>query len=41
MFLEKNILKEADKRDKRKHNLLPASQRIKQFEDWAVLFNSF
>ena len=33
--------KAADENDKRKYNLFPASQTIKEFEDWAKVFKGF
>ena len=37
--VKKNYLvKEIDKNDKRKINLFPASQTIKEFEEWAKIF---
>jgi len=31
----------ADKNDKRKYNLLPTSQTIKEFEEWSKVFKGF
>ena len=40
--VKKNYLvKEIDKIDKRKINLLPASQTIKEFEEWTKVFKDF
>ena len=33
--------KAADENDKRKYNLFPTSQTIKEFEDWAKVFKGF
>ena len=39
--VKKNYLvKELDKNDKRKINLFPASQTIKEFEEWAKVFKN-
>lgn len=35
---KKYLKKELDKFDKRKYNLSPASQTIKEFKDWAKIF---
>ena len=35
---KKYLVKELDKDDKRKINLFPASQTIKEFEEWAKVF---
>jgi hypothetical protein len=35
---KKYFIKELDKEDKRKFNLIPAQQTIKEFEEWAKIF---
>jgi len=35
---KKYFIKELDKNDKRKFNLIPSQQTIKEFEEWALLF---
>ena len=35
---KKYLVKELDKDDKRKYNLFPTSQTIKEFEEWAKVF---
>ena len=35
---KKYLTKEADKNDKRKSNLFPTSQTIKEFEEWSQIF---
>ena len=37
---KKYFIKELDKEDKRKFNLIPSEQTIKEFEEWALLFKS-
>ena len=32
------FIKELDKKDKRKFNLIPSKQTIKEFEEWAIIF---
>ena len=32
------LIKELDKKDKRKFNLIPSEQTIKEFEEWAKIF---
>jgi len=34
-------MKELDKEDKRKFNLIPSQQTIKEFEEWAKIFKGF
>ena len=38
---KKYFEKKVDKNDKRKNNLLPTLQTIKEFEEWAKVFKSF
>ena len=38
---KKYLVKELDKDDKRKINLFPTSQTIKEFEEWAKVFKDF
>ena len=38
---KKYFEKIADKNDKRKYNLFPTSQTIKEFEEWAKVFKGF
>jgi hypothetical protein len=38
---KKYFEKIADKNDKRKYNLFPSSQTIKEFEEWAKVFKGF
>jgi len=35
---KKYFIKELDKEDKRKFNLIPSQQTIKEFEEWAKIF---
>ena len=35
---KKYFIKELDKKDKRKFNLIPSQQTIKEFEEWAKIF---
>ena len=35
---KKYFIKELDKEDKRKFNLIPSEQTIKEFEEWAKIF---
>ena len=35
---KKYFIKELDKKDKRKFNLIPSQQTIKEFEEWAIIF---
>ena len=35
---KKYFIKELDKEDKRKFNLIPSQQTIKEFEEWAIIF---
>ena len=35
---KKYFIKELDKNDKRKFNLIPSQQTIKEFEEWAKIF---
>ena len=35
---KKYFFKELDKKDKRKFNLIPSQQTIKEFEEWAKIF---
>jgi len=35
---KKYFIKELDKRDKRKFNLIPSEQTIKEFEEWSKIF---
>ena len=35
---KKYFIKELDKKDKRKFNLIPSQQTVKEFEDWAKIF---
>ena len=35
---KKYLVRELDKNDKRKNNLLPTSQTIKEFEEWSKVF---
>ena len=37
---KKYFIKELDKEDKRKFNLIPSEQTIKEFEEWAKIFKS-
>jgi len=39
--LSKHILKISDLKDKRKFNLIPSEQTIKEFEDWAKGYKGF
>jgi hypothetical protein len=32
------FIKELDKKDKRKFNLIPSKKTIKEFEEWAIIF---
>lgn len=36
--IKKYFIKELDKEDKRKFNLIPSEQTIKEFEEWAIIF---
>ena len=36
--VKKYFIKELDKEDKRKFNLIPSEQTIKEFEEWAKIF---
>jgi len=38
---KKYFIKELDKKDKRKFNLIPSQQTIKEFEEWAKIFKGF
>jgi len=38
---KKYFIKELDKEDKRKFNLIPSQQTIKEFEEWAIIFKDF
>ena len=38
---KKYFKKKVDNKDKRKYNLFPASQTIKEFEEWAKVFKGF
>ena len=38
---KKYFIKELDKEDKRKFNLIPSQQTIKEFEEWAIIFKGF
>ena len=38
---KKYFEKIADKKDKRKHNIFPTSQTIKEFEKWTKVFEGF
>ena len=38
---ENYLVKELDKNDKRKINLFPTSQTIKEFEEWTKVFKDF
>ena len=38
---KKYFIKELDKEDKRKFNLIPSEQTIKEFEEWAKIFKGF
>jgi hypothetical protein len=38
---KKYLVKELDKNDKRKINLFPTSQTIKEFEEWAKVFKDY
>ena len=38
---KKYFIKELDKQDKRKFNLIPSQQIIKEFEEWAIIFKGF
>ena len=38
---KKYLVKELDKNDKRKINLFPTSQTIKEFEEWSKVFKGF
>jgi len=35
---KKYFIKELDNKDKRKFNLIPSQQTIKEFEEWAIIF---
>ena len=35
---KKYLIKEVDKNDKRKFNLIPYQQTIKEFEEWSKIF---
>ena len=35
---KKYFIKELDKKDKRKFNIIPSQQTIKEFEEWAKIF---
>ena len=38
---KKYFIKELDKEDKRKFNLIPSQQTIEEFEEWAKIFKGF
>ena len=38
---KKYFIKELDKKDKRKFNLIPSRQTIQEFEEWAMIFKGF
>ena len=38
---KKYFIKELNKKDKRKFNLIPSEQTIKEFEEWAKVFKGF
>ena len=38
---KKYFIKELDKKDKRKFNLIPSQLTIKEFEEWAIIFKGF
>jgi hypothetical protein len=38
---KKYFIKELDKNDKRKFNLIPSQQTIEEFEEWAKIFKGF
>ena len=37
---KKYFIKELDKKDKRKFNIIPSQQTIKEFEEWAKIFKN-
>jgi len=37
---KKYFIKELDKKDKRKFNLIPSQQTIQEFEEWAIIFKN-
>jgi hypothetical protein len=41
LFLKKFFKKIVNENDKRKYNILPTSQTIKEFEEWAKVFKGF